>query len=109
MIMRSIAIAGLAAFACVSAAPMYRRQMLPGSSVNGPTALSSPNINNGAQDEGMLKGDTSFAGAQIINPTGNDLTDVNQNTDLHDNVLQNPNFNVAKDTSGPAVVGNGNE
>ncbi|KAI9471762.1 hypothetical protein LPJ78_001961 [Coemansia sp. RSA 989] len=105
---RSIAIAGLAALACVSAAPV-KRQLLPGSSVNGPTALSNPDINNGAKDEGVLKSGSSFDGAQIINPMGNTMTDVNQNTNLHDNVLQNPNFNVAKDTQGPAVVGNNNE
>ncbi|KAJ2449338.1 hypothetical protein EV183_004947 [Coemansia sp. RSA 2336] len=106
---RSIAITGLFALACVSAAPMYKRQGLPGSSVNGPTALSNPDINNGAKDEGVLKSGLSMDGAQFINPTGNSMTDVNQNTDMHDNVLQNANFNVAKDTQGPAVVGNGNE
>ncbi|KAJ1830248.1 hypothetical protein IWW55_003784 [Coemansia sp. RSA 2706] len=106
--MRTFALVSLLA-ACAVAAPTTFRRQLPGDSVNGPTALSNPNINNGAQSEGSLKDDSSMDGAQIINPVGNDLTKVNTNQDFHDNVLQNPNFNVASNTQGGAVVGNNNE
>ncbi|KAJ2721891.1 hypothetical protein GGI07_003682 [Coemansia sp. Benny D115] len=84
-------------------------RQLPGDSVNGPTAISNPTVNNGALDEGVLKDETSFAGAQIINPTGNELTTVNHNVNLHDNAILNPNFNVAHNTQGGVVVGNGND
>ncbi|KAJ2164514.1 hypothetical protein IW145_003701 [Coemansia sp. RSA 521] len=106
--MRTFALTALLA-ACAMAAPVFDVRQLPGDSVNGPTALSNPNINNGAQDEGVLKDTESMDGAQIINPVGNDLTKVNNNMNLHDNVLQNPNFNIAHDTQGGAVVGNNNE
>ncbi|KAJ2544386.1 hypothetical protein GGF49_001247 [Coemansia sp. RSA 1853] len=94
---------------CAMAAPVLDVRQLPGDSVNGPTALSNPNINNGAQAEGVLEDNESMDGAQIINPVGNDLTKVNNNMNLHDNVLQNPNFNIAHDTQGGAVVGNNND
>ncbi|KAJ1718092.1 hypothetical protein LPJ61_006867, partial [Coemansia biformis] len=84
------------------------RQGGGGDWVNGSTAVSNPNINNGAQDEGVLKGGSSFDGAEIINPVGNDLTEVNTNVNLHDNIFQNPTVNLAQDTTGPAVVGSGN-
>ncbi|KAJ2715257.1 hypothetical protein H4R19_001297 [Coemansia spiralis] len=105
--MRVLALVGVLA-ACAVAAPLQVRQAAGGDWVNGPTALSNPNINNGAQEEGALKSDTSLAGAEIINPTGNELTMVNENTNLHDNVFQNPTFNLAQNTQGPAVVGSGN-
>ncbi|KAJ2823073.1 hypothetical protein IWW50_003940 [Coemansia erecta] len=107
--MRTFALVTLLAASALAAPAALHRRQLPGDSVNGPTALSNPNINNGAQDDGVLKDTESFDGAQIINPIGNDLTKVNENTNVHDNVLQNPNFNVAHDTQGPAVVGNDNE
>ncbi|KAJ2809419.1 hypothetical protein H4R20_000144 [Coemansia guatemalensis] len=105
--MRTFALVSFLA-ACAVAVPLQVRQ-LPGNSVNGPTALSNPNINNGAQDEGVLKDSTSFDGAQIINPVGNDLTNVNNNLDFHDNVVENPNVNLASGGEGPAVVGNDNQ
>ncbi|KAJ2778215.1 hypothetical protein H4R18_004739 [Coemansia javaensis] len=77
--------------------------------VNGPTALSSPNVNNGAQQEGSIDAGLSFEGAAIIDPVGNSFTDTNTNLDFHDNILSNPTFNAAIDTNGPAVVGNDNE
>ncbi|KAJ2783503.1 hypothetical protein GGI15_002561 [Coemansia interrupta] len=109
--MRSSALLTLLAATAVLAAPFpaaVRRQLL-GDTVNGSTAISNPLVNNGAMDEGVLKDDTSFAGAQIINPTGNDLTKVNTNVDLHDNAILNPNVNMAKGTQGPVVVGNDND
>ncbi|KAJ2784371.1 hypothetical protein H4R18_001175 [Coemansia javaensis] len=104
--MRSIALV-CALAACAVAAPLRVRQ-LPGDTVNGPTALSNPNINNGAQEEGVVDAGLSFNGAQLVHPVGNDFVEMNQNSNFHDNVLQNPTFNVAQDTDGPAVVGNGN-
>ncbi|KAJ2350776.1 hypothetical protein GGF43_004224 [Coemansia sp. RSA 2618] len=77
--------------------------------VNGATALSNPTVNNGALSEGSLDTSTSFDGAVIANPMGNSLTNVNDNTNIHDNILQNPNFNVAENTEGGAVVGNNNQ
>ncbi|KAJ2720445.1 hypothetical protein GGI07_004591 [Coemansia sp. Benny D115] len=76
--------------------------------VNGPTAISNPLVNNGAFKEGSVDTSTSFDDAVIVNPMGNTLTNLNENFNFHDNILENPNFNVAKDTDGPAVVGNGN-
>ncbi|KAJ1815929.1 hypothetical protein LPJ56_004424 [Coemansia sp. RSA 2599] len=97
------------AAASVIAAPMgFRLRQLPGDSVNGPTAISNPLVNNGALEEGSLKDESSLAGAQIINPVGNDITKVNTNVNLHDNAILNPNFNIAHNTHG-AVVGNDNE
>ncbi|KAJ2820889.1 hypothetical protein IWW50_004875, partial [Coemansia erecta] len=58
---------------------------------------------------GSLDSSTSFDGAVIANPMGNSLTNVNDNTNIHDNILQNPNFNVAENTEGGAVVGNNNQ
>ncbi|KAJ2377189.1 hypothetical protein IW150_001530 [Coemansia sp. RSA 2607] len=108
--MRSFALLTLlAATALAAPFPAIVRRQLPGDTVNGSTAISNPLVNNGALDEGVLKDDTSFAGAQIINPVGNDLTKVNTNIDLHDNAILNPNVNLAKGTQGPVVVGNDND
>ncbi|KAJ2393638.1 hypothetical protein H4S02_000055 [Coemansia sp. RSA 2611] len=106
--MRITALVSLLA-ACTVAMPVMDRRQFGGDMVNGPTALSNANVNNGAQSEGSLTDEGSMDGAQIINPIGNDLTKVNTNQDFHDNVLQNANFNVAQDTQGGAVVGNNNE
>ncbi|KAJ2768740.1 hypothetical protein IWQ57_003407 [Coemansia nantahalensis] len=104
--MRVFALVGALA-ACAAAAPLQVRQG-EGDWVNGPTALSSPNVNNGEQTEGVLKSGTSLAGAEIINPVGNTMTEVNENNNVHDNIFQNPTVNLAQDTDGPAVVGSGN-
>ncbi|KAJ2608705.1 hypothetical protein H4S08_004349 [Coemansia sp. RSA 1365] len=104
--MRTFALVSFAV--CAFGIPLQVRQ-LPGNSVNGPTALSNPDINNGAKDEGVLKDTTSFDNAAIINPVGNDLTNVNNNLNFHDNVVENPNLNIATDGNGPAIVGNDNQ
>ncbi|KAJ2382960.1 hypothetical protein GGI05_005480, partial [Coemansia sp. RSA 2603] len=113
--MRTFTSAIIFAAAVVSAAPVVVRQLVVGdadsgsNSVNGPTAISNPTVNNGALQEGSLDSSTSFDGAVIMNPTGNSLTDLNNNLNFHDNIVSNPNFNVATDTDGGAVVGNGNQ
>ncbi|KAJ2447986.1 hypothetical protein EV183_005653 [Coemansia sp. RSA 2336] len=113
--MQTISVITLCVAAAASAAPLAVRQTIVGqpelgsSSVNGPSALSNPTINNGALSEGSLDSSTSFDGAVFVNPMGNSLTDINSNTNLHDNILENPNFNVASNTEGPAVVGNNNQ
>ncbi|KAJ2779900.1 hypothetical protein GGI15_003725 [Coemansia interrupta] len=113
--MRSFISAITLAAAVASAAPVVVRQLVVGdadsgsNSVNGPTAISNPTVNNGAMQEGSLDSSTSFDGALIMNPTGNSLTDLNNNLNFHDNIVSNPNFNVATDTDGGAVVGNGNQ
>ncbi|KAJ1823625.1 hypothetical protein GGH91_000261 [Coemansia sp. RSA 2671] len=94
--------------ACAIAAPLVLRQ-LPGDSVNGPTALSHPNINNGESVEGSVEDETSLNGAVISNAMGNTLTKVTQNTNWHDNEILNPNVNSASNTQGDVVVGNGNQ
>ncbi|KAJ2708369.1 hypothetical protein H4R19_004777 [Coemansia spiralis] len=107
--MRILSIFALVA-ATASAAPLVVRQSEAGpKAVNGPTALESPNINNGAQSEGSLDSSLSLEGAAIYNPSGNTLTEVNDNTDFHDNILSNPTFNVAIGSEGGAVVGSDNE
>ncbi|KAJ2747167.1 hypothetical protein GGI20_000781 [Coemansia sp. BCRC 34301] len=105
--MRTFSLISLLA-ACALAAPLTLRQ-LPGSSVNGPTALSHPNVNNGEQVEGSVEDETSLNGAVISNAMGNDLTKITQNTNLHDNTILNPNINSASNTEGDVVVGNGNQ
>ncbi|KAJ1797688.1 hypothetical protein LPJ56_006931 [Coemansia sp. RSA 2599] len=113
--MRSFTVAILFAAAVASAAPVAVRQVVVGdtdsasNSVNGPTAISNPTVNNGALTEGSLDSSTSLEGALIMNPTGNTLTNLNHNLNFHDNIVSNPNFNVASDTDGSAVVGNGNQ
>ncbi|KAJ2849054.1 hypothetical protein IWW36_002910 [Coemansia brasiliensis] len=104
----------IAAATSASAAPLAVRQAIgqPGwdfSSINGPTALSNPTINNGALAEGSLDSSTSFDGAAIVNPIGNSMAEFNSNNNVHDNILENPNFNVASNTNGGVVVGNNNQ
>ncbi|KAJ2767328.1 hypothetical protein IWQ56_001014 [Coemansia nantahalensis] len=112
--MRVLSIVALVA-ATAAAAPLAVRQAVVGQSeaelkaVNGPTALDSPNINNGSQTEGSLDSTLSMENAAIINPTDNTLTQVNENTDFHDNIMTNPTFNAAIGTNGGAVVGSDNE
>ncbi|KAJ1877094.1 hypothetical protein LPJ57_004131 [Coemansia sp. RSA 486] len=107
--MRSLGLVMFVAATSVFAAPLtFKLRQLPGDTVNGPTAISNPLVNNGAFEEGSLKDESSLAGAQIINPMGNDITKVNTNINLHDNAILNPNFNVAHNTHG-AVVGNDNQ
>ncbi|KAJ2335450.1 hypothetical protein GGI00_001352 [Coemansia sp. RSA 2681] len=112
--MRTCALVLFAA-ATASAAPLLVRQLVVGQSgadsksVNGPTALSNPEINNGALTEGSIDTTTSLDGAVISNPIGNTLTTVNDNTSFHDNIVTNPNVNSASDTVGSVVVGNGNQ
>ncbi|KAJ2558071.1 hypothetical protein GGH95_005068, partial [Coemansia sp. RSA 1836] len=83
--MRTCALVLFAA-ATASAAPLLVRQLVVGQSgadsksVNGPTALSNPEINNGALTEGSIDTTTSLDGAVISNPIGNTLTTVNDNT-----------------------------
>ncbi|KAJ1836255.1 hypothetical protein LPJ63_000391 [Coemansia sp. RSA 2711] len=79
------------------------------SSVNGPTALSNPTVNNGALKEGSLDSSSSMDGAVVVNPMGNSLTGINTNVNVHDNILENPNVNAAENTDGGAVVGNNNQ
>ncbi|KAJ2908381.1 hypothetical protein GGI21_002943, partial [Coemansia aciculifera] len=88
---------------------MLALRQLPGDSVNGPTALSHPNVNNGEQVEGSVEDSTSLNGAVISNAMGNTLTKVTQNTNVHDNEILNPNVNSASNTEGDVVVGNGNQ
>ncbi|KAJ2754230.1 hypothetical protein GGH94_004668 [Coemansia aciculifera] len=112
--MRTCALILLAAVAA-SAAPLAVRQLVVGQSgadsksVNGPTALSNPQVNNGALTEGSIDTSTSLDGAIISNPIGNTLTTVNDNTSFHDNIITNPNINSASDTVGSVVVGNDNQ
>ncbi|KAJ1963618.1 hypothetical protein GGI12_001950 [Dipsacomyces acuminosporus] len=104
--MRTFAIAATLA-TCAIAAPLAVRQ-LPGDSVNGPVGINDANINNGAQASGVLKDTTSFEGALISNPVGNDITKVNKNVNIHDNAFLNPTVNSVNGGTGDAVVGNGN-
>ncbi|KAJ2073347.1 hypothetical protein GGH13_002062 [Coemansia sp. S155-1] len=106
--MRTFALLSLLA-ACAVGAPMLVLRQLPGDSVNGPTALSHPNINNGESVEGSVEDTTSLNGAVISNAMGNDITKITQNTNWHDNTILNPNINTASNTQGDVVVGNGNQ
>ncbi|KAJ2080747.1 hypothetical protein H4R24_002837 [Coemansia sp. RSA 988] len=112
--MRTFAIITVAATTAF-AAPLAIRQQTVGRAesgpnmVNGPSAISNPNVNNGAQTEGSIDSSTSFDGAVIEGATGNSLTDINNNLNFHDNIVSNPNINAAIDSSGGAVVGNGNQ
>ncbi|KAJ2013898.1 hypothetical protein H4218_001606 [Coemansia sp. IMI 209128] len=112
--MRTCALILLAAVAA-SAAPLTARQLMVGQpgaeskSVNGPTALSNAQVNNGALTEGTIDTSTSLDNAIISNPIGNTLTTVNENTNVHDNIITNPNVNSASDTVGSVVVGNDNQ
>ncbi|KAJ2832355.1 hypothetical protein GGI24_001265 [Coemansia furcata] len=106
--MRTFALLSLLA-ACALAAPMLAMRQLPGNNVNGPTAMSHPDINNGEKIEGSIEDSESMNGAIISNPIGNTLTRVNQNTNVHDNTILNPNVNSASNTEGDVVVGNGNQ
>ncbi|KAJ2036866.1 hypothetical protein IW146_004201 [Coemansia sp. RSA 922] len=106
--MRTFALLSLLA-ACAVGAPMLVLRQLPGASVNGPTALSHPDINNGESVEGSVEDTTSLNGAVISNAMGNDITKITQNTNWHDNTILNPNINTASNTQGDVVVGNGNQ
>ncbi|KAJ2487167.1 hypothetical protein IWW37_005339 [Coemansia sp. RSA 2050] len=112
--MRTCALILLAA-AAASAAPLATRQLVVGQSgaesksVNGPTALSNAQVNNGALMEGTIGTSTSLNNAIISNPVDNTLTTVNENTNFHDNIITNPNVNSASDTVGSVVVGNDNQ
>lgn len=90
-------------------ANVFDRRQLPGDSVNGPSAVSHPFVNNGASVEGSIKDKHSMDGSVISNPIGNTLTHVNNNADFHDNIVENPNINSAKNTHGNVAVGNGNQ
>ncbi|KAJ1663905.1 hypothetical protein IW140_004242 [Coemansia sp. RSA 1813] len=112
--MRVLAIVSLLAASAVAmpTAHMMRRspQQFPaGDMVNGPVALSNPDINNGAKEEGVLSDKTSFDGAFIDHPSDNTITDLNTNVNFHDNAILNPTINAAQNTVGGAVVGSDNE
>ncbi|KAJ2545792.1 hypothetical protein EV175_005790 [Coemansia sp. RSA 1933] len=111
--MRVLALIGLlaASAAALPVARMARRspQGPSGDMVNGPTALSNPNINNGAQEEGVIDDKTSFEGAFIDHPSDNTITDINNNFNFHDNAVLNPTINAASNTEGGAIVGGDNQ
>ncbi|KAJ2260092.1 hypothetical protein GGI01_003215 [Coemansia sp. RSA 376] len=112
--MRTCALILLAAMTA-SAAPLATRQLMVGQSgadsksVNGPTALSNPEVNNGVLTDSSIDTSTSLDNAIISNPIGNTLTTVNDNTSFHDNIITNPNINSASNTAGSVVVGNDNQ
>ncbi|KAI8319504.1 hypothetical protein GQ54DRAFT_34577 [Martensiomyces pterosporus] len=112
--MRTFALIVLAA-AAAAAAPVSVRQLLVGQpdgeskSVNGPSAISNPTINNGASKEGSVNTSTSLDGALISNPIGNTVASVNKNIGFHDNTVSNAEINVVSDAEGLTVVGNGNQ
>ncbi|KAJ2569154.1 hypothetical protein GGH95_004304, partial [Coemansia sp. RSA 1836] len=57
---------------------------------------------------GSLKADTSANGATVVNPVGNDLTQINSNEETQGNVFENPNWNQASGNNGPTLAGNNN-
>ncbi|KAJ2509599.1 hypothetical protein GGI11_005807 [Coemansia sp. RSA 2049] len=87
---------------------VFRRRQLGGSSVNAPTAIDNPEINNGAKQEGSLDADLSADGADIINPVGNSLAQANSNEEVSGNNFENPTWNAIDNNNGPAMAGNGN-
>ncbi|KAJ2875649.1 hypothetical protein FB639_003975, partial [Coemansia asiatica] len=58
--------------------------------------------------EGSLEAEVEANGAQVVNPVGNDLTQVNQNEEISGNNLLNPNWNSITGNNGPALAGNNN-
>ncbi|KAJ2613388.1 hypothetical protein H4S08_002226 [Coemansia sp. RSA 1365] len=76
--------------------------------VNAPAAVNDPTVNNGAMAEGTLDADLSFDGADVLNPVGNSLTQLNDNTDVSDNNFVDPNWNTISNNNGPALAGNDN-
>ncbi|KAJ1780905.1 hypothetical protein LPJ59_007168, partial [Coemansia sp. RSA 2399] len=112
--MRVLAIVSLLAATAVALPAAYLQRRSPqdgpsGDMVNGPVALSNPNINNGAQEEGVIDDKTSLEGAFIDHPSDNVITDVNNNFNFHDNTVLNPTINAASNTEGGAIVGGDNQ
>ncbi|KAJ1801257.1 hypothetical protein LPJ59_000435 [Coemansia sp. RSA 2399] len=78
------------------------------SNVNAPAAVNDPTINNGALSEGSMDPDLSLDDATILNPVGNSLAQVNDNTDVSDNNFVDPTFNEISNNDGPALAGDDN-
>ncbi|KAJ1791009.1 hypothetical protein LPJ62_001630 [Coemansia sp. RSA 2167] len=88
---------------------VFRRQApAEVSNVNAPAAINDPTVNNGALTEGSVDADLSFAGANVQNPVGNSLAQVNDNTEVSDNNFVDPNWNTISNNNGPAMAGNDN-
>ncbi|KAJ1936524.1 hypothetical protein EC988_008173, partial [Linderina pennispora] len=109
--MRTIALISLVA-AISSAAPLAVRQVVGGLDgaqlANGPSAIDSTLLNNGAFKEGSVDSDLSFDGALIDGAVGNSIITDSTNVDVHDNNFINPIVNAATGGDGPTAVGNGN-
>ncbi|KAJ2530965.1 hypothetical protein EV175_007261, partial [Coemansia sp. RSA 1933] len=78
------------------------------SNVNAPAAVNDPTVNNGAMEDGSMDPDLSFDGADVVNPVGNSLAQVNDNTDVSDNNFVDPTWNQISDNNGPAMAGDDN-
>ncbi|KAJ2810091.1 hypothetical protein GGI24_007089 [Coemansia furcata] len=88
---------------------VFKRQAPRGvTSVNAPTAMNDPKVNTGVMNEGSTDANLSFDGASVVNPVGNSLTQVNDNTDISDNAFVDPNWNTVSNNNGPSVAGNNN-
>ncbi|KAI8322893.1 hypothetical protein GQ54DRAFT_126798 [Martensiomyces pterosporus] len=85
------------------------KRQVPGPSVNAPSAVDNAQLNSGVSTEGSLAAGVSADGAQVVNPVGNSLTELNSNTDISGNNLENPNWNQISNVDGPAVAGNDNK
>ncbi|KAJ1731574.1 hypothetical protein LPJ61_002467 [Coemansia biformis] len=72
-------------------------------------ALHHSNSNSGDQKEGVLTDSSSLGGSTIVDPVGNTVSKVNENTDVHDNNIQDAVVNKSQDSKGTTVVGNSNK
>lgn len=88
---------------------VFKRQLpFGGGSVNAPSAINDPAVNNGAMREGSIDAGLSFAGSSVLNPVGNSLSQLNDNTEVAGNTFQNPNWNRVSGNNGPSLAGNDN-
>ncbi|KAI9503547.1 hypothetical protein GGI25_003670 [Coemansia spiralis] len=76
--------------------------------VNAPAAVNDPTVNNGNMKEGTTDASLSLNGSDIVNPVGNSLAQVNDNTEIADNNFVDPTWNQISNNNGPALAGDGN-
>ncbi|KAJ2084383.1 hypothetical protein H4R24_000013 [Coemansia sp. RSA 988] len=81
--------------------------------VDGPNAISNPNVNNGWQADSSLftgSGSNSDGGPNVFNGvSGSSFTNINSNTAIKDNIVNNPSTDFVSGNSGWTANGDRNQ
>ncbi|KAJ2800892.1 hypothetical protein H4R20_003888 [Coemansia guatemalensis] len=81
--------------------------------VDGPNAISNPNVNNGWQADSSLfagSGSNSNGGSSVFNDVfGSSFTNINSNTAIKDNIVNNPSVDFVSGNSGWTANGDRNQ